>query len=78
MEQLINLITEKTGISAEQAQGAIDTVLGFVKDKLPEGMQGMVDSLIGGGGTDGAQSSGGDLLSQAGSMLGGMFGGDNK
>ncbi|MCC6865861.1 MAG: DUF2267 domain-containing protein [Ignavibacteria bacterium] len=45
MEQLINLVTEKTGISQDQAKGAVDTVMGFLKDKIP-GIGGQLDGLL--------------------------------
>lgn len=47
MEQLIKMVTEKTGISAEQAKGAVETVLGFLKDKIP-GVGGQIDGLLSG------------------------------
>lgn len=47
MEQLIKLVTEKTGISADQAKGAVETVLGFLKDKIP-GIGGQLEGIMGG------------------------------
>lgn len=47
MEQLIKMVTDKTGISPDQAKGAVDTVLGFLKDKIP-GMSGQLDGLMSG------------------------------
>ncbi|MBZ0201621.1 MAG: DUF2267 domain-containing protein [Ignavibacteria bacterium] len=41
------MVTEKTGISAEQAKGAVETVLGFLKDKIP-GVGGQIDGLLSG------------------------------
>ncbi len=52
MEQLINMVKEKAGISTEQAQKAVQTVTGFIKDKLPANMQGQLDSIINGKGSD--------------------------
>ncbi len=46
MEELIKLITEKTGISADQAGTAIKTVSGFLKDKLPGGLGNQVESFL--------------------------------
>ena len=77
MDMLINFVVEKTGLSQDQAASAVNAVVGFIKDKLPEGMQGMVDSVIGGGGS-GDSAGGGDIMGQATSMLGGMFGGDDN
>ncbi len=36
------------GLESDKIEGVIETVLGFVKDKLPEGMGGMLDGLVGG------------------------------
>ncbi len=67
MEQLIALVSEKTGLDAEKAKQAVETVLGFLKDKLPEPIAGQVESLISGEGA-------GDLFDKGKDMLGGMFG----
>ncbi len=71
MEQLINLITEKTGISEEKAQVAVETVIGFLKEKLPDPIAGQIDSFL--GGTEGEESEGGigGMLKKG---LGGIFG----
>ena len=68
MEELINIVVEKTGLPEEQAKRAVDAVLDFVKDKLPEPIAAEVDSLIAG---DAGLGQAGDLLKG----LGGMFGG---
>lgn len=51
MEALIRSITEKTGISKDQASTAINTVVSFLKDKMPAGMGSQVESFLGGSGT---------------------------
>ena len=68
MEQIINLIKEKTGISEEQAKTAVDTVVGFLKDKMPAGIGNQVESFIKGGG-----SSVGDIAGGLKDKLGGLF-----
>jgi hypothetical protein len=47
MQELISKITEKAGISAEQATKALDTIKEFVKEKFPM-MAGAVDNLLSG------------------------------
>lgn len=47
MEQLIKMVADKTGISPDQAKGAVDTVLGFLKDKIP-GIGGQLDGVMSG------------------------------
>jgi len=74
MDQLIKQVVERTGISEEQARTAVQTVLGFVKDRLPAPIASQVESVIGGGG-----GAGGGLADKAGDVLGGlggMFGGN--
>ena len=34
MDELVKRITEKTGISEDQARSAVNTVAGFLKEKL--------------------------------------------
>jgi hypothetical protein len=50
MEELINLIVAKTGISHDQAKMAIDVVVNFLKEKLPAPLAGQIDGLLGGSG----------------------------
>ncbi len=47
MEELINRVTAKTGISEEQARSAVTTVPGFMKDRLPASIAGEIDNVIG-------------------------------
>lgn len=79
MEDLIRQVAERTGISTEQAQTAVVTVLGFVKGRLPEPLASQLDGFLGGAGGGGADLGG--LGGAAGSVLGGlggMFGGNKE
>jgi uncharacterized protein (DUF2267 family) len=67
MDQLVQLVAEKTGIDTDKAKEAVDAVLAFLKEKLPEPVAGQIDSLLSGG-------SGGDLIDKGKDMLGGLFG----
>lgn len=69
MDELIKRITEKTGISEDQARGAINTVTGFLKEKLPAPIAGQVDSVISGAG-GGVADKVGDVASKVGGMFG--------
>jgi len=69
MEELIKRIQEKTGISEEQARSAVNTVSGFLKEKLPSPIAGQVDNVLSGAGGIS------DKLGDAASKIGGMFGG---
>lgn len=46
MQELITRLTEKAGISADQATKAVETIKDFVKEKFPM-MAGAVDNLFG-------------------------------
>jgi hypothetical protein len=73
MDELVKQVVEKTGISESQARTAVDTVVGFLKNRLPEPIAGHVDSVLGGaaGAVGGLADKAGDVLGG----LGGMFGG---
>jgi hypothetical protein len=72
VDELINQVTQKTGISQDQARGAVQTVVGYLKGKLPPPVAGQLDNILGAQG--GGQSSGG-MIDQAKGMLGGLGGG---
>jgi hypothetical protein len=76
MDQLIKQVVERTGISEDQARTAVQTVLGFVKDRLPAPIASQVESVVGGGagGGEGLAGKAGDVLGG----LGGMFGGNKS
>ena len=73
MDELIRQVVERSGISEQQARGAVDTVLGFLKTRLPEPLAGQLDGLVGGatGAAGGIAGAAGDVLGGLGSMLGG-------
>ena len=46
MKELINIIVQKTGISEENAQQAVQVTLGFLKAKLPTPLAAQLDSFL--------------------------------
>ena len=52
-EDLVKLVTKKTGIPEETAQTLLNVVLGYLKDKLPDPFGDVVDMLLGGAGSTG-------------------------
>jgi len=48
VEQLISLVVEKTGLSEDAAQNAVEVVISFIKEKLPEPVAGQIDGLLSG------------------------------
>ena len=69
MDELIKRITEKTGISEDQARSAVNTVAGFLKEKLPAPLAGQVDNVLSGGG--GMADTLGDAAAKVGNIFGG-------
>ncbi len=67
MEKIVNLVSQKAGITTAQAETAVNTVAQFLKDKLPAGMAGQVDAYLKNEGSAGNASGMAD-------KLGGMFG----
>ncbi len=64
MEELVKLVAKKAGISEDAARSAVNTVLGFLKEKLPAPVAGQIDGLLhGGGGSP-------DVLGGLGGLLG--------
>ena len=70
MDELIKQVSERAGISEEQAKSAVEAVGGYLKEHVPAPFNGYVDKFLGGG--DGDESEGGGGLLDS---LGGMFGG---
>lgn len=46
MEELIKKITEKTGITPEQAKSTIETIVEYVKEKIPPMFHGQIDKIM--------------------------------
>jgi hypothetical protein len=68
MDELIKVVSARTGLPPETAKQAAEAVLGFLKDKLPEPIASQLEGLIGGG--DASNLLGG-LPGGLGDMLGG-------
>lgn len=66
MDELIKQVMKKAGISEKQAQQAIETTLGFVKDKLPAPVASQVEAVLTGGEAPD--------LGDVGKALGGLLG----
>ncbi len=50
MDELIKKVSEKTGLSADQAKLAVEAVVNYLKTKLPAPLAGELDQLLAGGG----------------------------
>ena len=70
MDELIRQVAERTGIGEDKARTAVETVVGFLKERLPAPIAGQLDGVLGGG----AAGGGGGIAEQAGDVLGGLGG----
>ncbi|MDT4969110.1 MAG: hypothetical protein QOJ64_3847 [Acidobacteriota bacterium] len=66
MEELIKRVSERTGLSEDKAKTAIDTVVGFLKERLPAPIAGQVDNVL--------TQAGGTIVDKAGDLIGGIGG----
>ena len=66
-QPLIEQITQRGGIPAENAQAAVETVVGFLKQRLPGPIASQLDNAV-----SGEDSSGG--VAGAAKSVGGMLG----
>ena len=46
MDELIKLVSQKTGIPEATAKAAVETVVGYLKKKLPAPIAGQIDGLL--------------------------------
>jgi hypothetical protein len=81
MNELVQMVSQRSGLSPENAQKAVEAVLEILKEKLPPPLAAHLQSFVDGGmqgGMGALEAEAGDLLKgKLGGMIGGMFG-DNK
>lgn len=70
MDNLVKMVADKTGISESQARTAVDTVMSFMQDKLPDGVASQVISML----QDDSAGGKDDMMSGLAGKLGGLFG----
>ncbi len=63
MDELVKLVSKKTGIPEATARQAVEVVLNFLKDKLPAPIAAQLDAVLSGG-----------SLGDVGGMVGKLFG----
>jgi hypothetical protein len=67
VDELIDLVAKKAGISQTQARKAVNTVIDFLNDKLPPPIGGNLDDYVKGNVSQ-------DTIDQITKGLGGLFG----
>ncbi len=71
MDEIVQILQEKAGLSPDQAQEVAQAIVGVIKSKVPSEFQGVVDQFLGGGGDAQASSGGlGGLLGAAEGLFG--------
>ncbi len=80
MNELVQVVQQKTGLSQEMAQKVVDTVVGYLKAKLPAPLCSGLDEFIGAGagsdasgGAAGTTDEAGGLMGKAQSMVADLF-----
>jgi hypothetical protein len=65
MDELVRLVSERTGLSEENARVAVNVVVDYLKQKLPAPVAGQIDDVLEGGG-----AGLGDVAQGLGNLLG--------
>jgi hypothetical protein len=53
MQELVQKLSEKTGLSPDESQQAVNVVVNHLKEKLPAPLAAALDSYLAGGSVDG-------------------------
>jgi len=75
MDELVELVMEKTGLPEDQAKQAVETVIDFIKERLPDPIAGQVDAALENESVVGQAEQ---LLDKGAKGLGGLFGKKKK
>lgn len=65
MEELIKMVSDRTGLAPDKAQEAVNTVMTFLKAKLPPALASHIDSIA-----SGKMSDLGSIATELGGMGG--------
>jgi uncharacterized protein (DUF2267 family) len=78
MEELVALVSKKTGLSQDQATAAVNVVLDFIKKKLPAPVAAQVDAVLSGSGGLREAAKALDGGEDIANLLGGLLGGEKN
>jgi uncharacterized protein (DUF2267 family) len=67
MDEIINQVAQRTGLAPDKARTAVDTVIGFLKTRLPAPIASQLDNTLSG-------SGGTAEMAEAAKGLGSRFG----
>jgi len=65
MDEIVNLVSQKTGLAPDKARMAVETVANYLKGKLPQNISPLIDTALSGKSPD---------LGDVQKNLGGLFG----
>lgn len=71
MDEIIKMVAEKAGIPSDKARMAVDTVLGYVKQKMPPALASQLDNAVAGKPVSDVAAGLGETAREG---LGGVFG----
>jgi len=74
MDELINLVVQKTGISQDDARKAVEVIVSTLKSKLPGPIASHVDAFIAGGASGGMNVLAGEATEMLKGKLGSFLG----
>jgi hypothetical protein len=77
MNELIDLVVQKTGISQDDARKAVEVIVNALKSRLPGPIANHLDSFISGGTSGGLNTMAGEATEMLKGKLGSLFGGGN-
>ncbi len=67
MDEVVQLVSQKTGLSEEMSRTAVEIVINYLKEKLPASLAGQIDNVLSGSGQI-------DDIGDLAGGLGGLFG----
>jgi hypothetical protein len=70
MDEIVQILQEKAGLSPDQAQEVAQAIVGVIKSKVPSEFQPMVDQFLGGGDAQASSGGIGGLLGAAEGLFG--------
>jgi len=77
MDELINAVAQKTGMSQDNARKAVEVVVNELKSRLPGPVASHLDTLLSGGMSGEVNTLAGEAGEMLKGKLGGLFGGGN-
>jgi len=62
MEELINQVKQRVGLDDDKARKAVETVVGYLKTKLPQPLAGQLENALQGAGASGLAAGLGNMF----------------